>query len=175
MRSKLNIRFANSADLPFIVEIYNQAIRSKKATGDLTEFSLEQRIDWFNKFDNEKHPLYIAEIDNKVIGFCTISPYRPGREAMSSVAEISYYIDYSYHNQGIGSKILEYVIKDCNRIGIENLLAILLDINRESVGILEKFNFKEWGYFPDIININGKKCGHLIYGLKLSHYGLEVP
>ncbi len=168
MKSKLNIRFANRTDLPFIIDIYNQAIRSKNATGDLTEFSLEQRLDWFDKFDNEAHPIYIAEIASKVIGYCTILPYRPGREAMSSVAEISYYIDYSYHNQGIGSKILEYVIKDCNRIGKENLLAILLDINLESVGILEKFNFKKWGYFPGIININGKKCGHLIYGLKIN-------
>ena len=168
MKSELKIRFANRGDLPFVVEIYNQAIRSKYATGDLTEFTIEQRIDWFNKFDNEKYPLYIAEIDSKVIGFCAISPYRPGREAMDSVAEISYYIDYSYHNRGVGTKLLGYVISDCNRIGKDSLLAILLDINQMSVDILKKFNFKEWGYFPDIINLKGTKCGHLIYGLKIN-------
>lgn len=166
--SDFKIRFAKRADLPFIVEIYNQAIRSNCATGDLTEFSVEQRLDWFDKFDHEVYPLYIAEMASRVIGYCTISPYRPDREAMSSVAEISYYIDYSYHNQGVGTKMLEYVIADCNRIGKENLLAILLDINPKSVGILEKFNFKEWGHLPDVININGKKCGHLIYGLKIN-------
>ena len=164
----IKIRFSKSNDLPFIVDIYNQAIRSNSATGDLTEFSIEQRLDWFNKFDNEVYPIYIAEIENKVVGYCTISPYRPNREAMSSVAEISYYIDYSYHNQGVGFKMLEYVISDCNRIGKENLLAILLDINYKSVRILEKFNFKQWGHLPDIINIKGKKCGHLIYGLKIN-------
>jgi L-amino acid N-acyltransferase YncA len=168
MKSELKIRFAKRNDLPFIVDIYNQAIRSNSATGDLTEFSVEQRLDWFNKFDNEVYPIYITEIETKVVGYCTISPYRQGREAMSSVAEISYYIDYSYHNKGIGSKMFEYVIADCNRIGKENLLAILLDINPNSVGILEKFNFKKWGHFPDVININGKKCGHLIYGLKIN-------
>jgi len=164
----IKIRFAEKTDLSFIVEIYNQAIRSNYATGDLTEFTVEQRVDWYNKFDNEVYPIYIAEVENKVVGYCTISPYRPGREAMSTVAEISYYIDYLYHNKGIGSKIFEYVIADCNRIGKENLLAILLDINPKSVSILEKFNFKKWGHFPDIINIKGKKCGHLIYGLKIN-------
>jgi len=168
MKYELKIRFADRNNLPSIVDIYNQAIRSKCATGDITEFTIEQRIDWFNKFDNEKYPLYIAEIDSKVIGFCTISPYRPGREAMDSVAEISYYIDYSYHKRGVGTKLLEYVISDCNRTGKESLLAILLDINSMSVGILEKFNFEKWGYYPDIINIKGKKCGHLIYGLKIN-------
>jgi len=162
----IKIRFSKSTDLPSIVDIYNQAIRSNNATGDLTEFSVEQRLNWFNKFDNDSYPIYIADIENKIVGYCTITPYRPNREAMSSIAEISYYVDYSYHNKGVGSKMLEYVIADCNRIGKENLLAILLDINRKSVSLLKKFNFEEWGHFPNVININGKKCGHLIFGLK---------
>jgi L-amino acid N-acyltransferase len=167
MKESINIRFAEISDLPFIVDIYNQAIRSHCATGDLSEFTIEQRNDWFNKFDNNSYPLYIAEIKNKVVGYCSISPYRPGREAMSSVAEISYYIDYSYQNLGAGTRLLEYVISDCSRTGKESLLAILLDINIQSIRILEKFNFRKWGHFPDIIDINGKKCGHLIYGLKI--------
>lgn len=164
----MNIRFANRNDLPFIVDIYNQAIRSKCATGDLTEFTVEQRIDWFNKFKNEKYPIYIIENETRIIGYCTLSPYRPGREAMDSVAEISYYINYSNHNKGIGTKLLEYVIRDCKRIGKESLLAILLDINPRSINILKKFNFEKWGYFPNIINIEGKKCGQLIYGLNIN-------
>lgn len=166
-RSAIKIRFATKADLPFIVDIYNQAIESRCATGDLTKFSLEERIAWFEKYDNENYPLYIACINNIVVAYCSISAYRPGREAMSSVAEISYYVHYSFHKQGIASSLLEYVIADCKRIGKNNLLAILLDININSLAILAKFNFKKWGHLPGIININGKICGHLIYGLKL--------
>ena len=167
MNSKINIRFATITDLPFIVDIYNQAIRSGSATGDLTEFTVEQRLDWFTKFERETYPIYIAEMDDEVTGFCTLSPYRPGREAMSAVAEISYYIDYTYHDQGIGSALLAYVISDCNRIGKETLLAILLDINPKSIRILKKFHFKKWGHFPNIINIKGNKCGQLVFGLKI--------
>ena len=164
---EIKIRLSESTDLPYIVEIYNQAIRSGIATGDLTEFTMEQRLDWYKKFDSESYPLYIAEINNKVVGYCTLSPYRPGREAMASIAEISYYIDYSYQNQGVGTKLLEYVIADCKRTGKESLLAILLDINPQSIALLKKFNFEQWGHFPGIINIKGKKCGQLIYGLKI--------
>ena len=164
---KINMRFAKNEDLPSIVYIYNQAIRSKSATGDLTEFSVAERINWFNKFDKDKYPLYVVETEDKVIGYCSISPYREGRKAMESVAEISYYLDYSYHNRGIGFKLMEYVIEDCKRTGKENLLAILLDINKSSIALLEKFSFEKWGYLPDIINIDGKKCSHLIYGVKI--------
>lgn len=167
MNPELRIRFATFNDLPSIVTIYNQAIRSKCATGDLEEFNVNERKGWYHKFDVNEYPLYIAEIKNKVVGYCTISPYRPGRKAMSSVAEISYYIDYSYHKKGIGSSLLKHVLADCDRIGKKNLLAFLLDINTSTVSLLKKFNFKQLGHFPDIIEIEDKKCGHLIYGLKI--------
>ena len=169
MKKELTIRFSKITDLPFIVDIYNQAIRSKCATGDMNEFSVEDRIDWFNKYDNDKYPLYVAEIGDVIVGYCTLSQYRRGREAMSSVAEISYYTDYSFQGKGIGTALLKHAISDCVRIGKESLLAIILDINSQSIGLLKKFNFEKWGHFPYIINLNNKKCGHLIYGLKINN------
>jgi len=166
MKKELIIRFSKTTDLPFIVEIYNQAIRSGNATGDTVEFNVDNRTEWFEKFDNRTYPIYIAEMENRVVGFCILSPYRPGREAMLSIAEISYYLDYSFHNKGIGTALLNHVISDCIRIRKESLLAILLDINYQSIRFLEKMNFKKWGHFPNIIHINGKKCGQLVYGLK---------
>ncbi len=168
MEKELTIRFAKFSDLSSIVDIYNQAIRTKSATGDTEEFCVNDRIKWFEKFDKDEYPLYIAEIANKVVGYCTLSPYRPGRKAMSTIAEISYYIDCEIHGSGICTVLLQHVISDCKRIGKESLVAILLDINSQSVGILEKLQFLKWGHLPDIININGKKCGHLIYGLKIN-------
>lgn len=170
MKREIKIRLAKLSDLPSIVDIYNQAIRSQFATGDLTEFDVEERQEWFNKFNKDKYPIYIAEINNNVVGYCTLSPYRPGREAMASVAEISYYVDFSFHGKGVGTALFNYAISDCKRIGKDSLLAILLDINNTSIRILKKFGFKQWGHFPNIINFNGKYCGHLVYGLKITKH-----
>ena len=167
MQKKLSIRFANISDLPSIVDIYNQAIRSKAATGDMDEFNLEERINWFNKFDADNYPIYVAEQNDKIVGYATLSPYRPGRDAMNKIAEISFFLDYSYRGLGIGSNLLEYVMSDCKRLGKEILLAILLDINTESIHLLNKYKFQEWGRLPKVINFNGKICDHLIYGLDL--------
>jgi phosphinothricin acetyltransferase len=159
------IRPAFINDLNSIVDIYNQAIRSKSATGDMDEFKIEDRLEWFKKFDPNTFPIYVAELNKKIIGYATLSPYRQGRKAMNKIAEISFYIDYSYHNLGIGYSLISYIISDCERIGIEALLAILLDINKPSIKLLKKFNFEEWGHLPQIINFDDTKCGHLIYGL----------
>lgn len=161
------IRLANINDLQLIVGIYNQAIRSKSATGDMDEFSVEERVDWFNSFNSTNYPIYVAEFNGSVIGYVTISPYRKGRRAMSKIAEISFFVDYSYHGLGIGSVLISHAISDCGRIGKETLLAILLDINDNSVHLLKKFKFEEWDYLPNIINFDGVKCGQLIYGINL--------
>lgn len=161
------IRIASSDDLPFIVAIYNQAIESKKATADLYPFTVEQRLAWFNKFNKNSYPIYVAELNNKVVGYATLSPYRNGREALKKVAEISFYLDYSSLGQGIGSILVKYVIDDCKRVNKETLLAILLDVNAASINLLTKFDFKEWGNLPLNSNFDGNKYGHLIYGLNL--------
>ncbi len=167
MNKSLNIRLAKITDLVEIVDIYNQAIRSKYATADMDEFNWKDRREWFHQFDEEKFPIYVAETDKKVVGYCCISHYRKGRRALQSVAEISYYLDYDFLARGIGTSLMKHAIDDCKRIGINSLLAILLDINVPSIALLKKFNFTQWGYFPDIAVIDGKKCGQFIYGINL--------
>jgi len=164
MTDKPTIRFAHHSDLPTIVDIYNQAILSTNATGDTETFQVAARIKWFEKYDKESHPIYVAEWKNKVVGYCTLSPYRSGRKAMLSVAEVSYYLDYDVHGKGIGTALLQYAIADCSRVGKKNLLAILLDINVASIALLKKNGFEKWGHFPNIINLNGKVCGQVVYG-----------
>ena len=90
MEKELQIRFANISDLPAMVNIYNQVIIAKNATGDTEEFNIEERVKWFEKFDKNEYPLYVVEIEGEVIGYCSLSPYRQGRKDMASIAEISY-------------------------------------------------------------------------------------
>ncbi len=161
------IRFATIDDLPMIVEIYNQAIRSKSATGDTDEFSVKEKVEWFNKFSDNEYPIYVTEVENKIVGYATLSPYRKGRKAMNKIAEISFYLEYSYHGLGIGSALVNHAILDCTRINKETLIAVLLDINTNSVTLLKKLGFKEWGHFPNIINLETVKCGQFVYGLNL--------
>lgn len=167
MQKILSIRFANISDLPSIVDIYNQAIRSKYATGDMDEFSVENRIKWFNKFDADNYPIYVAEQNNTVVGYSTLSPYREGRQAMSKIAEISFFVDNSFQKKGIGSVLVRHTISDCNRLGKETLLAILLDVNPNSIALLKKFQFEEWGRLPNAIDFGEFTCDHLIYGLNI--------
>lgn len=163
-----SIRFGEQKDLSEIVNIYNQAIRSGTATGHLDEFEVEDRVDWLNEFNVEHYPIYVIEVEGILAGYGTLSPYRPGRMAMDSIAEISFFLDDRFQNQGLGTILVNHIINDCDRIGKKILLAILLDINVNSVRLLEKFGFEQWGQFPEVIDLRDRTCGQLIYGLKVN-------
>jgi L-amino acid N-acyltransferase YncA len=161
------IRFAVSADLPRIVEIYNQAISSRQVTGDIIPFTVDQRRQWFDRHDPDQCPIYVCEKEGgHIAGFLSLSPYRD-RPAMRRTAEVSYYVDYSCHHQGIGSMLMETALKDCARLGKHVLVAFILEWNEPSIKLLEKFGFEKWGYLPEVAEFSGQLCGHLLYGRKV--------
>jgi L-amino acid N-acyltransferase YncA len=112
----MKIRIAQQADLAQIVEIYNQAVASRAATADLDPIEPGDRVQWFEEHAPEKYPVYVAEVDDKVVGWCSLSPYRRGRMALRYTAEISYYIHEDHRRTGIGSALVKHTIARCTEV-----------------------------------------------------------
>jgi L-amino acid N-acyltransferase YncA len=172
---EVSIRAAQAGDLPALVEIYNQAVRLRRATADVYPVTLESRKTWLAEHDPATHPVFVAEGDGRVIGWCSISPYRPGRTALRYTAEISYYVHESFRRKGVASRLIAHAIREGPKLGLKTLFAILLDINAASVEILEKFGFERWGHMPGVADFDGEECGHLYYGLRLGERTSRQP
>lgn len=164
----LRIRIAKADDLPAIVEIYNQAVRLKSATADTSSITVESRRQWLADHSAQRHPVYVTTRDGVLTGWCSISPYRSGREALRFTAEVSYYVHEAYRRQGIGRTLLQHAVNDSPRLGLKTLFALLLDVNNPSVSLLESLGFRRWGYMPDVVDFDGHECGHLIYGRRVA-------
>ena len=158
------IRLAHIDDLPAIVEIYNQSIPSQQSTGDTRPLRVEDRITWFHEHRADEYPIFVADAEGQVAGWCSLSAYRPGRAALRFTAEISYYIGYAYQRQGVGTALVEHALAACPTLGIHHLFAIVLEGNQASLRLLEKMGFAQWGYLPRVANFDGKEIGHLYYG-----------
>lgn len=167
MKIKTNIRFAANEDLPAITAIYNQAIAAGNANAFTDRLKVEQLTDWFEDHDPDSFPVYVVETAKRIIGWGSLSPYRKARKGFRNTAEISYYMDYNHHGMGYGKMLIRYMLDDCNRLNIKNVMAIMLDINPRSAAILEQFGFSRWGHLPRIANLNGQICGQWIYGINL--------
>jgi phosphinothricin acetyltransferase len=151
-------------DLPALVDIYNQSIPSQQSTGDTQPLRVEDRRGWFEEHRPEAHPIFVAEVEGQVAGWCSLSAYRPGRAALRYTAEISYYIALAYHRQGIGTALVRHTLAACPALQIRHLFAIVLEGNQASLSLLEKMGFEQWGYLPRVADFDGKEVGHLYYG-----------
>ena len=163
----MKIRTAQSGDLPVIVEIYNQAVRFNRFTADLAPVGVMDRQEWFDQHRPEKYPIFLVEIDQKVVGWCSLSSYRPGRMALRYTAEISCFIDQYYWRQGLAKALMAQALDCCPRLGIKNLLAIVLEWNQPSIQLLTRMGFQQWGFLPRVADFDGKECGHLYYGRRI--------
>ena len=160
----MKIRIAHREDLPAIVDIYNQSIPSKQSTGDTQPLRVEDRVTWFEEHRPKEHPIFVAEVNGQVAGWCSLSAYRAGRAALRFTREISYYIDYAYHRRGIATALVEHALAACPALGIKHVFAIVLEGNQASLKLLEKMGFKQWGYLPRVADFDGKEVGHFYYG-----------
>jgi phosphinothricin acetyltransferase len=163
----MNIRIAKLDDLEAIVEIYNQSIDAGQKTADITPVRSDDRKQWFVDHPPDKYPIMVAEENKSIVGYLTLSPYRPGRLALRHTAEVSFFIHFNYHRQGIGSGLLQVAIDMCFSLQIKTLFAILIDNNQGSIRFLEKFGFERWGHLPRVAVFEDIEVGHFYYGLRI--------
>lgn len=161
------IRYADIKDLPRIVEIFNQGVLSHRSSATTTPVSVEGRKVWFMEHKPEKHPIYVAESYGIVVGWCSVSWYRPGRDALRFTAELSCYVHESQQGRGIGSSLIAHAIIESPRLGIKNLVAVVIDRNIASQKMLERLGFEMWGYLPGVLDYDGEECGEYYYGKRV--------
>ena len=104
------IRIATPNDWQNIIDIYNQAILEGGKTADTERVTIDQRKEWLKLHEQKRYPIFVAEINSDIIGWCSISPHRPGRKALEITAEISYYIEKNYNKKGIASVLINTAI-----------------------------------------------------------------
>lgn len=100
----LVLRPAREGDLPFLREVYNQAIAAGNCTCDLDPVTEADRRAFLRAHEDPLCPLFLCLREGEAVGYAYLSPYRPGRRALETVAEVSYYLDFRCRGQGIGSR-----------------------------------------------------------------------
>jgi len=161
------IRISEQRDWAEIIAIYNQAVETRGATADLTPVSVQSRRAWFEAHADPRFPIYVDDVLGKIRGWCSVSPYRPGRAALEKTAELSYYVHADFRRKGVGTALIQQAIAGCRSDGFKNVFAILLGGNAASVAVLLKLKFELWGCLPGVADIDGTAIDHLYFGKKI--------
>lgn len=153
-------------DVERIVEIYNETIASRMVTADLEPITVESRLKWFEEHSPSFRPLWVAKLDGQIIAWLSFQSFY-GRPAYLQTAEISIYISYDYRSMGIGSVLLKKAIAAAPSLSLHNLLGFVFAHNQPSLHLLQKFGFEQWGYLPQVANLDGIECDLVIVGRKV--------
>jgi L-amino acid N-acyltransferase YncA len=154
----MKIRFEKMAegDREAVIDLFNYYIENSFAAypGKKVPYSL---FDQFLKL-TEGYPAFTVrdeESDECLAGFAFLRPYQPLAE-FQRAAEITYFLEPRYTGKGIGSKILERIVSEARRKGIDTILANVCSLNELSLRFHEHHGFEECGRFKRVARKKGQ-------------------
>ena len=148
------IRPATDADLPGILEIYNDAVANTLAIFNETMVDLENRRDWLKSRRAQGYPVLVAVRDGHVLGYATYGDWRPF-EGFRHSREHSIYVRSDVRGAGIGRALMLELIACAKLQNIHVLVAAIEASNVASIRLHESLGFIENGRFHEV----GQKFG----------------
>ena len=154
--SELQIRRAVIDDVQDCLNIYNYEVEHGVATLDLEPRTLEEWREWYNAHSDEHHPIIVGTIDDVVVGYASLSPYRL-KDAFKSTVELSIYIHQDYRGQGVATRLMEHILEMAKAdTMIHNVVSVITAGNEGSTKLHNRFGFTYCGLTPEVGFNHGK-------------------
>jgi phosphinothricin acetyltransferase len=131
-------------DLGAIFDIYNHEVLHGTATFDTEPRVLGRDDAWLTERDRKRHPVIVAEVDDRVVGWGSLNPWS-SRGAYARTAEGSVYVHRDFRGRGLGRSLLAAIIERGRDAGIGVILARIAEANEPSVRLCERFGFGRIG------------------------------
>ena len=163
----MTIRDATEADLPAIMEIYNDAVAHTTAIWNETLVDLDNRKAWFDARRERGFPVLVAVRGRDVIGYASYGDWR-AFDGYRHTVEHSVYVHKDARGAGAGKRLLQALIDRAAFNGVHVMIAGIEAENAASIRLHEKLGFSVVGRFSEV----GIKFGRW---LDLTCMELRVP
>ena len=163
----ITIRDAAEADLPGIMDIYNDAVANTTAIWNEAVVDLENRKAWFTARRERGFPVLVAVRGRQVLGYASYGDWR-AFDGYRHTVEHSVYVQKDARGTGTGKRLLKALIDRASFNGIHVMIAGIEAENAASIRLHEKLGFRVVGRFSEV----GIKFGRW---LDLTCMELKVP
>jgi len=151
-----------------VIDLFNHYVTHSHAAF----LELPVSYSFFNRFLDitSGYPAIVAKQGyEKVVGFAFLRPYHPA-ETFRRTAEITYFILPDHTRRGLGTTLLELLVRAARTVGIDSILAAISSRNQPSLHFHLRQGFKECGRFPRV----GRKFGE-DFDVVWMHMRIEPP
>ncbi len=132
-----------------VKQIYLEGIQTGNAT-------FQQEVPTWEEWDHShvKECRLVARANGVLLGWCALTPVS-SRCVYNGVAEVSVYVGTNSKGAGVGSLLMEELIKTSEEQGFWTLQSGIFPENMASIHLHKKFGFREVGTRERIGKMNG--------------------
>ena len=149
----LVVRLATLGDAEAIRRIYNHEVEHTTHTFDLVPRTLEDQRAWLREREGALGVL-VAEAGGRVVGFASLSEYRP-RAAYRTSVESSVYVAEALRGRGVGRRLMKELVEVARGRGFHTMLARIAGGHSASIQLHEAVGFVVVGTEREV----GRKFG----------------
>lgn len=145
IRHNIIIRPALTTDLAAITAIYAREVCEGTATFEYDPPGAQEIKNRYDQRVSAGYPWLVADDGGTIAGYAYASALhtRPGYRF---TVEDTIYLDQRYHRQGIGTRLLEELIGECEARDFRQMLALIGDsANTASIRLHERCGFSDAG------------------------------
>lgn len=158
---------ATAETIPGITEIYNDAVRNSTAIWNEDTVSRDNRFNWWVGRVSAGYPVLVALAKDslsfdedspsapEVLGYATFGDWR-AFDGYRYTVEHSVYVRDDQRGNGIGTKLMEQLIKRARHLGKHAMVAGIDASNSGSITMHERLGFERVGLLPQV----GSKFGN---------------
>ncbi|MBL4601980.1 MAG: N-acetyltransferase [Emcibacteraceae bacterium] len=144
------IRPSLETDIEAIYDIYEYEVLHGTATFDETPPSKLELLAKRESIIKLGFPHMVAEVEDEVVAYSYVSPYRE-RSAYSKTVENAIYVNPNKRLSGVGFKLMEANLVECEKLGLKNIIAVIGDSeNMGSIKLHKKLGFRKIGTMRDV-------------------------
>ena len=154
--SELVIRSITKDDIAACLDIYNYEVVNGVATLDLEPRTLTEWQGGDEAHQTAEHCIFVGIMDDVVVGYASLSPYRT-KDAFKSTVELSIYIHQEYRGKGVASKLMAHILDHAKETDtLHTVVSVITAGNAASTALHERFGFIYCGPTPQVGFKHGK-------------------
>ena len=149
----MELRRASEEDTEAIRQIYNVEVLGSTVTFDLVPRTEDEQRAWMQSHAGA-YPAIVAVEGGAVLGFASLSPYRP-RPAYATTVEDSVYVAATSRGKGVGKALVTEIVRLAGSHGFHSVVARIAGHHEVSIALHRSCGFELIGIEREV----GRKFG----------------
>ena len=150
----VTIRLAEPSDSDGIRAIYNREVEGSTVTFDMVPRTGDEQLAWIAEHSGPYPAIVAVEATGTVLGFASLSPYRP-RPAYATTVENSVYVHHDARGRKIAVQLMTELVELAQAHGFHSIIARIVGDHEASIALHAHVGFEVIGREREV----GRKFG----------------